>query len=91
VEESNGLKVGETYLFETANKFWLGRLVSVDGPYSVRIVDAAWIADTGRFHVFLRDGSAPQMEVEPIPDGVNQGLQWLHWWEWKHPLLREAV
>jgi hypothetical protein len=91
VNEMNGLIVGESYLFESVNKFWLGRLVSVDGPYSVRIKEVSWIADTGRFSEFMREGKSAQMEVEALPDEIIQGIQWLHWFYWPHPLLRKTV
>jgi hypothetical protein len=86
-----GLEAGETYLFHTGRYDWLGRVLSVDGPYTVTLVDASLVMTTGRFHEFVRDGRAANMEIEPVPDGVPQGVQWLSWCWWPHPLLREQV
>jgi hypothetical protein len=86
------LEVGRCYYVRTARNDYVGRLVSIDGPYSLVLEGAAWVASSGRLHVFLRDGRAPSMEVEPIltPGGI-QGCQWLDWTPWPHPLFTEAV
>jgi hypothetical protein len=79
---------GENYYIRTARNDYIGRLASIDGPYSVTLDGAAWVASSGRLHVFLRDGSAPGMEIEPVGE---VGVQWLDWTPWKHPLFTEAV
>ena len=84
------LEIGKCYLFETCTKNWVGRLVTIDGPYAVTIEEAAWIAESGRFHVFLRDGAADGMEIEPVPDGP-MGLVWVNWIVWSHKLFRKTV
>jgi hypothetical protein len=82
------LVVGEQYYFQTARFDYVGRVLSIDGPYTVTLEDAACVFSTGRLHVFLREGRAPQMELEPV--GV-QGVQWLGWSPFPHPLFPEAV
>jgi hypothetical protein len=83
------LEVGRNYLVEsiTAN-LYVGRLVSIEGPHTVVLADAAWVADTGRLHLFLRDGQAPQMEVEPV--GVRC-IHWASWSPWSHDLFTESI
>jgi hypothetical protein len=59
---------GKPYLIRTVTMIDTGVLVSID-DHEVILRDAAWIADTGRFHKALRDPSELN-EVEPFPDGL---------------------
>lgn len=86
------LEIGQNYLVESGAKEWVGRLVSVDGLYVVTLVDYAWVSDSGRYYSnFLADGKAPEMEIEPAPDGVERMFTWTNIGQWPHPLLRERV
>lgn len=67
VGDDSHWKVGENYFLRTVTHYLTGRLEKITAQDLV-LVDAAWIADTGRFHEFLRTGIAS--EVEPYPDGV---------------------
>lgn len=82
-----GLEVGKTYLIESVARMWVGRIASIDGPYTVTLTDASWVADTGRLHQFVREGPTTQTEVEPV--GVV-GVQWVAWIPWPHALPSEA-
>lgn len=66
--------VGNNVFIRTVTHYLTGRVVSVDQS-EVVLTDAAWIADTGRFHQAIQSGS--WSEVEPYPDGqpvvVNRG------------------
>ena len=93
INENNGhpmteLVIGYNYIFETHNKIYTGRLIHITGPYTVVIEDAAWIAETGRFHEFIRDGRADGMEIEPC---VVASLHWAAWHPFPHKLLTEAL
>jgi hypothetical protein len=59
-------KVGKNYLVRTITMIDTGRLVSFD-DHELVLIDAAWIADTGRWADALK--SANFIEVEPFPDG----------------------
>lgn len=59
--------VGKSYLIRTVTMIDTGTLVSVD-DHEILLKDAAWVADTGRFHQTLRTLSFE--EVEPFPDGL---------------------
>lgn len=85
------LEVGETYLIQSCTKDWVGRVIAIDGPYSVTLEDASWVADSGRLHAFLRDGRADGMEVEMLPPGTVMGVQWVNWIHWPHPVPLETV
>lgn len=55
-------KIGEKYFIRTATFFQLGRLKEICGKWLI-LEDAAWIADTGRFHEFLKDGKCNEYEA----------------------------
>lgn len=55
----------------TVTHYYTGRVVSVGATF-VRLADAAWIADTGRFATALETGALG--EVEPFPSGVAVAL-----------------
>lgn len=82
------LVLGENYFVQTCTKDWVGRLISVEGPYTLTLEDASWIAESGRLHIFVRDGKVEGMEVEPV--GVVC-VQWVNWIPWPHELFTESV
>ena len=59
-------KIGAVYLIRTVTMIDTGRLVAVTEQELV-LEDAAWIADTGRFHDALK--KVEFNEVEPFMDG----------------------
>lgn len=66
VTEPTPFKVGNAYLIRSATMINVGRVAAVSGGFIV-LADAAWIADTGRYHDALSKGGLN--EVEPYPDG----------------------
>jgi hypothetical protein len=92
IQEKQGqtrtLEVGKTYYFETSTKDWVGRVESIDGPYQVTLVDCSWVSNSGRMHLFMLNGEAPGMEIEPV--GVKH-IVYTGWAVWPHPLFGEAV
>lgn len=63
---SHRYKIGQTIVIRTVTMIQVGKLVEVCDQELV-LVEAAWIADTGRWADFLR-GKMPD-EVEPFADG----------------------
>lgn len=59
-------EIGKIYLIRTVTMIDTGRLVAVT-PSELVLEDAAWIADTGRFHDQLKKLDFNQ--IEPFPDG----------------------
>lgn len=57
--------IGRSYYVLTVTMGIHGVLVEV-GPQELVLMDAAWIADTGRFHDFV-SGKIQPNEVEPFP------------------------
>ena len=81
-------QIGSNYLVETVTKYYLGRLVWV-GPQELVLEDASWIADTGRYHEALRDGTAAEVEPCPEPVIVGRGAV-VDAVLWRKALLREV-
>jgi hypothetical protein len=59
--------IGKCVCIRTVTYHYTGKVESVDGGF-VRLSTAAWIADSGRWHQALKDGS--WSEVEPYPEDV---------------------
>jgi len=79
---SHSFVVGRKYLIRTVTMFYTGVLVSITETDLV-LDQAAWIADTGRFHDALVTGELN--EVEPFVDevivqreGVIDATVWNH-------------
>ena len=83
-------RIGQAYLIRTVTHYWTGRLIEVF-PGELVITDAAWIADTGRWHVAMASGVLS--EVEPMPAGavviVSRGAI-VDICEWAHALPKVA-
>lgn len=60
------IEVGKAYLFRTVTHIEVGEVESIHGPF-VKLKNASWIADTGRYHDCLKKGVFK--EVEPYPNG----------------------
>jgi hypothetical protein len=81
--------IGRNYLIRTVTHIDIGTVVAV-GPTEIVMVDVAWIADTGRYHDALTNGTLG--EVEPYPDDqeviIGRGAI-IDATQWNHPLPRE--
>ena len=65
-------KVGTAYLIRTVTNYWTGRLVAVHSDTLV-LEDAAWVADTGRFHQALASGTLSEVEPVCLPVFIGRG------------------
>lgn len=87
INTNSMIEVGKAYLFRTVTHIELGRVVEVQGNL-VKLEEASWIADTGRYHNALKDGQLN--EIEPYPDYTVVNLSSLiNFAPWAHPLPRE--
>ena len=77
-------KVGANYFIRTVTHIYIGTLVGV-GDKELVLVNASWIADTGRYAQAIADGTLD--EVEPYPDELEvvigrgaliDACEWLH-------------
>lgn len=79
--------LGKPVFIRTVTHHYTGRLAAADESF-VRLEDAAWIADDGRFADALADGELS--EVEPYPGGCLVALgAVLDVSLWAHDLPRE--
>ena len=85
------IEVGQNCYARTDTDHWVGRVVSVDGPYTLTLEDFAWVADSGRLGEFLSRGRAEGMEVEAAPDGMTITVNWRAVLSWPHSLFRKSV
>jgi hypothetical protein len=84
--KSHSIVVGQAYFIRTVTMHYTGRVRAVTAS-DVVLEDAAWIADSGRYHTALETGALS--EVEPIPDHVIVGRGAIvDCVPWKHPLPR---
>jgi hypothetical protein len=65
-DPSHPYVIGQHYLIRTVTMIDTGKVIRVT-QQEIVLVDAAWIADTGRFSDALK--SLEFSEVEPFPDG----------------------
>mgnify|MGYP000524289872 CR=1 FL=1 len=84
---SHSFEVGKQYLIRTVTFFYTGMLIRVTDNDLV-LSDAAWIADTGRFHDCLKSGVFN--EVEPfLSDVIVPRSAIIDATIWDHKLPRE--
>lgn len=80
--------VGKNVFIRTVTMHYTGKLQRVTAGELV-LIDAAWIAESGRFATALKTGSLS--EVEPFPDGevviLRDGV--IEVSAWRHALPRE--
>lgn len=58
---------GDSYIFNTHLGVWIGVIVDIT-PDEVVLDRASWVANTDRFHEFVRDGTYKELEF--CGDGV---------------------
>jgi len=84
-------QIGKNYFIRTVTMALCGKLVDVQEKELV-LQNASWVADTGRFSNFIKDGTlSNSAEVEPFPDGlviVGRGAL-IDATIWKHDLLKK--
>ena len=78
--------IGKSFFFRTVTYHMVGKVEEVDGNF-VRLSDASWVADSGRFMDAIQGGKLN--EVEPVGE----------WWvnldtvtdfgPWNHPLPKD--
>jgi hypothetical protein len=80
--------IGDAVFIRSVTYHYTGRISAIY-PGEIVLTDAAWIADSGRFHAALATGTVS--EVEPYPAGVviSRGAI-VDVSPWAHPLPRSA-
>ena len=81
------LKIGDNYFFRTVTYAWLGKfdgLVKIEDSVFIKLTNASWVADTGRFHEFVRDGKIEDYEKTDVNYIAVHSLT--DFFKWKHEL-----
>jgi hypothetical protein len=77
--------VGDAVIIRTVTMHLVGRVAEIYDGFGLRLEDAAWVADSGRWHQALKDGGL--YEVEPFPAGCGVALGAIvDWAPWTHSL-----
>lgn len=81
-DQAKGLfRVGEKMLFRTVTYHVLGRITARDGDF-VALQDASWVADSGRFHEALENGTLSEVEYAGVAyvnlSAVTDAYPWPH-------------
>ena len=86
VEQKGVWQIGKNYVIRTVTMIQVGKLIEVTDNELV-MEDCAWVADTGRWMNFLKEGKVS--EVEPFQDKVIIGRHSLiDATLWNHGLLK---
>ena len=84
-EDDDGpFAVGRSYFFRTVTYHCVGRVVECYDNGFLRLAEASWIADSGRFMQAIKNGTLS--EVEPIGDMVVNRDTIVDAFPWSHPL-----
>ena len=77
--------VGGKYFFRTVTYHTVGEVKKIVGRFAY-LKNASWIADTGRFSDFIKEGLQTNTEVEPVGDQFVNLDTVVDFFEWKHQL-----
>ena len=81
------LKIGDNYFFRTVTYAWLGTfdgIVKIQDSVFIRLTNASWVADTGRFHEKDLYGKIGEYEKSDVNYIAVHSLT--DFFEWKHEL-----
>lgn len=78
--------IGKKVFFRTVTYHLLGKVEKVKG-FIIELSDASWIADSGRFMNFIKNGKVD--EVEPLGQWFVNFSTVTDFGIWKHNLIRE--
>lgn len=80
------VEVGKAYFFRTVTYHTVGKVVAVVGNF-VRLSNASWIADSGRFMDAIKKGTLG--EVEPVGESNVNFDTVVDFFPWPHALPTE--
>jgi len=81
------VEIGRAYLFRTVTHIEVGRVTAVNGVF-ITLGDASWIADTGRYHDCLKNGTFSEVEPYPVSTTINSSSL-INYAPWPHELPRK--
>ena len=77
--------VGSKIFFRTVTYHALGEVKKIVGRF-VHLKNASWIADTGRFMGWIKDGVQTNSEIEPVGEMFLNMDTVVDFFIWKHKL-----
>lgn len=80
--------IGEKVFFRTVTYHAIGEVKKVVGRF-VQLKTASWVADTGRFMNFIKEGVQTNSEIEPIGEMFLSMDTVVDFFIWKHKLPSE--
>ena len=80
--------VGQKIFFRTVTYHALGEVKKIVGRF-VHLKSASWIADTGRFMGWIKDGVQTNSEIEPVGEMFVNMDTVVDFFIWKHKLPLE--
>jgi len=80
--------VGKSWLFRTVTYHILGKVEQKIGKW-LKIKNASWVADSGRFMNFIKNGVQSNSEIEPVGDMFLNLESVTDFFFWKHSLPKE--
>ena len=80
--------IGGKYFFRTVTYHVVGEVKKIVGRFAY-LKGASWIADTGRFSNFIKDGVQSNSEVEPVGEQFLNLDTVVDFFLWKHKLPTE--
>lgn len=78
--------IGGKWFFRTVTYHLLGKVTKIIGKF-VKLEEASWIANSGRFTQFIKNGEVD--EVEPVGTCFVNMDTVVDFYEWIHPLLKD--
>jgi len=78
-------KVGDKVFIRSVTLYYIGKIEKIEGDW-VTLSNASWIADTGRFFDFLKDGECNEYESFQNNVSIHIGSM-IDITEWKHDLF----
>ena len=78
--------IGKAFFFRTVTYHLTGKVTGIIGS-TLKLKDAAWIADSGRFMQAIKDGKLN--EVEPVGEAYVNLNTVVDFFPWKHKLPME--
>jgi len=80
--------IGKKFFFRTFTYHTVGEVVGFLGSF-VKLKNASWVADTGRFMNAIKEGLL--CEVEPVGDFNINMTTVVDFCQWKHKLPKEQL
>lgn len=80
--------VGEKIFFRTVTYHAIGEVKKIVGRF-VHLKNASWVADTGRFMNFIKEGVQENSEIEPVGEMFLSMDTVVDFFIWKHSLPKD--